>query len=245
MHIWHRSKIIRPDFPHVNQDEMNTKNIQSLENKLMKCNPKVSNGMLLFSYSYSYYSPFECFRVLFSRVPIWVFLVQRGSSIQVAFLDVQWITWELCNEPTWIPQELFYACNVSDGGGWRWRYLTLHREREDVSQAWPLQHVMQKSVQQRQDTDQCTSAIQSTIHSSSLEAYGTQSNESESVKCRFSVELKNWKKKNSRWGASSKNKSEKPWASIFTLHRAGIDAALVRAHFLFAGAPTIENQIEQ
>ena len=51
---------------------------------------------------------------------------------------------------------------------------------------------------------------------------------------------KNWKKY-SRWGASSKNKSEKAWASIF----AGIDAALVRAHFLFAGAPTIENKIEQ
>ena len=42
---------------------------------------------------------------------------------------------------------------------------------------------------------------------------------------------KNWKKY-SRWGAASKNKSKKPWASC---RRAGIDAALVRVQFVLRG----------
>ena len=58
------------------------------------------------------------------------------------------------------------------------------------------------------------------------------------------LSLKNWKRY-SRWGAASKNKSKKPWVCIFTLFFAGIDAALVKADFFFAGVPTIENKIEQ
>ena len=55
---------------------------------------------------------------------------------------------------------------------------------------------------------------------------------------------KNWKKY-SRWGAASKI-NPKSLGPAFPLCRcAGIDVALAKADFFFAGAPTIENKIEQ
>ena len=66
-------------------------------------------------------------------------------------------------------------------------------------------------------------------------------------KCRFSAELKNWKNYSS-WGAASKNKSKKPWASIFTLWPCGNSLRCRFSEsglFFFAGAPTIGNKIEQ
>ena len=60
-------------------------------------------------------------------------------------------------------------------------------------------------------------------------------------KCRFSAELEKLEKKHSRWGASSKNKSKKPWASC---RGAGIDAALVRVQFVLRGYTHDENDIE-
>ena len=55
---------------------------------------------------------------------------------------------------------------------------------------------------------------------------------------------KNWKKY-SRWGAASKNKSKKPWVCIFTLLPCRNRCRFSESGFLFAGAPTIENRIEQ
>ena len=50
---------------------------------------------------------------------------------------------------------------------------------------------------------------------------------------------------NAASGAASKNKSES-LGSVFSLCcRAGIDDALVKADFFFAGIPTVENKIEQ
>ena len=52
--------------------------------------------------------------------------------------------------------------------------------------------------------------------------------------------------KNTRDGGHRRKINPKSLGQAFSLcRRAGIDAALVRAHFLFAGAPTIENKIEQ
>ena len=61
--------------------------------------------------------------------------------------------------------------------------------------------------------------------SSQREKTRNSTKKSESVKCRFSkaalvLSFKNWKIY-SRWWAASKNKSKKPWASIFTLSPCG------------------------
>ena len=71
---------------------------------------------------------------------------------------------------------------------------------------------------------------------------------SESVKChfsncRFSAEL-NWE--NIRDGGQRRKTNPKSLEPALSLcRRAGIDAALAKADFFFAGAPTIENKIEQ
>ena len=49
----------------------------------------------------------------------------------------------------------------------------------------------------------------------------------------------------SRWGAASENKSIKPWACIFTLPPCRTDAAWQTFNSWLAGAPTIENRVEQ
>ena len=55
---------------------------------------------------------------------------------------------------------------------------------------------------------------------------------------------KNWK--NIQDGGQRRKINTKSLGSRFSLcYRAGIDAALVKADFFFAGAPTIENKIEQ
>ena len=48
------------------------------------------------------------------------------------------------------------------------------------------------------------------------------------------LSFKHWKIY-SRWWAALKNKSKKPWASIFTLSPWGIDAALAKAQITFRG----------
>ena len=55
---------------------------------------------------------------------------------------------------------------------------------------------------------------------------------------------KNWE--NIRDGVQRRKTNAKSLGPAFSLcRRAGIDAALAKADFLFAGAPTIENKIEQ
>ena len=46
-----------------------------------------------------------------------------------------------------------------------------------------------------------------------------------------------------RTASNDKSKNLAPVSSL--CNRAGTDAALVRTHFIFAGAPTIKNKIEQ
>ena len=63
-------------------------------------------------------------------------------------------------------------------------------------------------------------------------------------KCRFSAELEKLEKY-SRWVAASK-KIQKGIRPTFSLCRhVGIDAALAKADFFFAGAPTIKNKFEK
>ena len=62
--------------------------------------------------------------------------------------------------------------------------------------------------------------------------------------CRFSVELKK-SEKYSRWGAASKNKSQKPWACSFTLPPCGNRCRFSESALFSASAPTIENKIER
>ena len=52
-------------------------------------------------------------------------------------------------------------------------------------------------------------------------------------KCRFSAELERLEKASPSWGAASKNKSKKPWASIFTLLPCGNRCRFSKSGFLF------------
>ena len=78
----------------------------------------------------------------------------------------------------------------------------------------------------------------------------THAHESESVKCRFSkcrlsAELEKLEN-NIRDGGQCRKINPKSLGPAFSLcRRAGIDAALAKADFFFASAPTIENKIEQ
>ena len=64
-------------------------------------------------------------------------------------------------------------------------------------------------------------------------------------KCRFSAELKK-SEKIFEIGGQHRKTNPKSLEPAFSLcRRAGIDAALAKAAFFFAGAPTIENKIEQ
>ena len=64
-------------------------------------------------------------------------------------------------------------------------------------------------------------------------------------KCRFSAELKNLKKISEMGGSVEKTNAKSLGPAFSLCRRAGIDAALAKADFFFAGAPTIENKIEQ
>ena len=75
--------------------------------------------------------------------------------------------------------------------------------------------------------------------------------ESESVKCRFSkcrfsAELEKLEKLSVMGGSVEKQIQKALHGPAFSFcRRAGRDAALAKADFFFAGAPAIENKIEQ
>ena len=75
--------------------------------------------------------------------------------------------------------------------------------------------------------------------------HGSESVKCRFSKCRFSAELEK-SEKNIRDGGQRRKINPKSLGPVFSLCRhAGIDAALAKADLFFAGAPTIENRIEQ